>query len=371
MQRSKGLALPWGVEESSVSEMKLRIFDALRPILALTIGLSLGAMVTIFAGENPLQILGLLARSAFGSRYDAGMSLFYATPLLFTGLSVALAFRAGLFNVGAEGQLAVGALAAAATGILLPHLSSVIAMPLAFLTAFIAGGIWGGIAGALKVWRGSHEVITTIMLNFVAAGVVSYLTLYRLRDTSVQQPETLPVGDGYRLGLWSGFEDAPVSFALIVGLVLCGGVAIFLTRTVTGFRIRAVGENPEASARAAIHVGAMQVVAMGLAGGLAGLAGLFDVLGPSGKFKLGFSADYGFTGIAVALLGRSRPLGVCWAALLFGALHKGAADLDFETDNVTRDLATVLQAMVILTVCADGLWDAWRQHLARSRVVAT
>ena len=114
----------------------------------------------------------------------------------------------------------------------------------------------------------------------------------------------------------------------------------------------------------------IRIAAMALAGGIAGLAGLFDVLGPSGKLKLGFSADYGFTGIAVALLGRSRPFGVVLAALLFGALHKGAADLDFETDHVTRDLATVLQAMVILTVCADGLWDAWRNRLTRGKVGA-
>ena len=347
-----------------------QVFDTLRPLLALAIGLILGASVTVFAGENPVDVLALLIRSALGSRYDAGMSLFYATPLLFTGLSVALAFRSGLFNVGAEGQLLVGAMAAASVGILLPSLSASLAVPLALVVAFTAGAGWGAIPGVLKVWRGSHEVITTIMLNFVAAGLVSYITLYRLRDVAEQSPETLMVGPGYRLASLPGFEDAPLSVALLGGLLMAGMVTVFLARTVTGFRLRAVGENPEASRRAAINVGAIRIAAMALAGGIAGLAGLFDVLGPSGKLKLGFSADYGFTGIAVALLGRSRPFGVVLAALLFGALHKGAADLDFETDHVTRDLATVLQAMVILTVCADGLWDAWRNRLTRGKVGA-
>jgi simple sugar transport system permease protein len=353
-----------------MAERAVRIFDVVRPLVALVLGLVLGASVTAFAGENPLHVLSLLGLSAFGSLYDVGMSLFYATPLLFTGLSVALAFRGGLFNIGAEGQLVLGAMAAAAVGIVAPGLPPPVALPLAFAAAFVAGAAWGAIPGALKAWRGSHEVITTIMLNFVAAGIVSYVTLYVLRNPSEQSPETLPVGEGFRLPALPGFEDAPVSAALLVGLVGAVAVGVLLARTVTGFRIRAVGENESAAARAAIGVGRMRVATMALAGGVAGLAGLFDVLGPSGRFKLGFSADYGFTGIAVALLGRSRPLGVVGAALLFGALHKGAADLDFETENVTRDLATVLQAMVILTVCADGLWDAWRSRLTRRKATA-
>lgn len=351
-----------------MSERGLWWFEHLRPVLALLLGLILGAAVTAFAGENPAAILWLLARSALGSAYDIGQSLFYATPLLFTGLAVALAFRAGLFNVGAEGQLQIGAFAATALGILLPNLPAIIALPLAWAVAFLAGALWGALAGGLKVWRGSHEVITTIMLNFIAAGLVSYGTLYLLRDVAEQSPQSLPVGEGYRLAIFTGFDDAPVTAALLCGILAAVVVAILLNQTVLGYRIRAVGENAEAAALAAIPVAAVQLGSMALAGGLAGMAGLFDVLGPSGRFKLGFSSDFGFVGIAVALLGRSRPLGVVAAALLFGALHKAAADLDFETENITRDLATVLQAMVILTVCADGLWDLWRQRLAPSKV---
>lgn len=353
-----------------MSKRLLWLLVSLRPLIALILGLGLGTAVTALAGENPLAILLLLMRSALGSPYDIGQSLFYATPLLFTGLSVAVAFRAGLFNVGAEGQLQVGAFAAAAVGVLFPGLPSVVALPLAWIVAFIAGASWAALAGVLKVWRGSHEVITTIMLNFIAAGLVSYGTLYLLRDTTEQAPQTLPVGDSYRLALFSGFDDAPVTAALLCGVAAAVLVAVLLGRTVFGYRLRAVGENAVAAAYSAISVARIRLLSMALAGGLAGMAGLFDVLGPSGRFKLGFSSDYGFIGIAVALLGRSRPLGVVAAALLFGALHKAAADLDFETEHITRDLATVLQAMVILTVSADGLWDIWRRRLEQTKVRA-
>jgi ABC-type uncharacterized transport system permease subunit len=338
-----------------------RIIRPIQPIIAVAIGLGLGLLVTTIAGENPAHVLKVLAKSAFGSPYDIGMTLFYATPMIFTGLSVAIAFHSGLFNIGAEGQLTFGALATAAVGALIPTCPWPLAPVLACLAGFAGGALWGAIPGWLRAKRGSHEVINTIMLNFVAAGLASYVTLYLLKNPETQNPETMPVGAGYMLKRFALFGEAPFSSAFFIALVAAFLVWLLLWRTVLGYELRAVGQNESAARAAGINASRARIIAMTLAGGLAGLVGLGEVLGNAGKFKLGFSPDFGFIGIAVALLGRNKPLGIVFAAILFGALHKGTADLDFETEHVTRDLSLILQALVILSVSADGLWDWFRK----------
>ena len=172
---------------------------ALRSVLGVTLGLALGLVVTAIAGESPWTVLTILAKSAFGSLDDFAMTLFYATPLIFTGLSVAIAFHAGLFNIGAEGQLTFGALSAAAVGMLFPSVPGPFAPLLGVLAAFCGGAVWGFLPGWLRARSGSHEVITTIMLNFVAAGLASWVTLFVLRNTETQNPETKPIGAEYLL----------------------------------------------------------------------------------------------------------------------------------------------------------------------------
>ena len=327
-----------------------------QPILAVVLGLALGLGVTALAGENPWRVFKILVHGAFGTRNDFGMTLFYSTPLIFTGLSVAIAFHAGLFNIGAEGQLTMGALAAAAVGALWPGMPSMVAPVLAGLGAILAGMIWGAIPGWLRARRGSHEVINTIMFNFIAAGLASYVTLYLLKNPESQNPETRHVGANYLLHPFDFFNGAPVSAALLLALVAAVLVWVFLWRTALGFEIRAVGQSESAARAAGIDTARIRIVAMALAGGLAGMVGMGEVLGNSGNFRVGFSAEYGFLGIAVALLGRNQPLGIVAAALLFGALHKGAAALDMDTEHVTKELSLILQALVILSVSADGLW---------------
>jgi general nucleoside transport system permease protein len=329
----------------------------LQPFLALLLGLSLGLAVTWFAGENPWHVFRILVQGAFGSGYDFGMTLFYTTPLVFTGLSVAFAFHAGLFNIGAEGQLTMGALAAAAVGAQWPGMAWPWAPVLAGLAALVAGTVWGAIPGWLRARRGSHEVINTIMLNFIAAGIASYVTLYLLKNPASQNPETRPVGPGYLIHQFAWFGGAPVSLALPLAVVTAFLVWSFLWRSARGFELRVVGQSESAARVAGIDPARVRILALAVAGGLAGLVGVGEVLGNAGKFRVGFSPEYGFMGIAVALLGRNHPGGVVAAALLFGALHKGAADLDLETDHVTRELSLVLQALIILAVSADGLWD--------------
>jgi ABC-type uncharacterized transport system permease subunit len=349
------------VEEEWSSGLALRgpkrVKKIAQPVLAAALGLALGLALTWVAGENPWHVLCVLAKGAFGSGYDFGMTLFYTTPLVFTGLSVAVAFHAGLFNIGAEGQLTLGALAAAAVGAIWPALAWPLAPLFAGLAAIAAGTLWGAIPGWLRARRGSHEVINTIMLNFIAAGLASYVALYLLKNPASQNPETRPVGTGYSIHQFGLFGGAPVSLALPLALLAADAVWVLLWRTSLGFEIRAVGQSESAARAAGIDPGRIRIVALALAGGLAGLVGIGEVLGNAGRFKVGFSPEYGFMGIAVALLGRNQPGGVLGAALLFGALHKGTAELDLETEHVTRELSLVLQALIILAVSAEGLWS--------------
>jgi simple sugar transport system permease protein len=200
-------------------------------------------------------------------------------------------------------------------------------------------------------------VINTIMLNFIAAGLTSYLVLYHFKTTENQNPETPMIAPQFALSKWTWFGDVPLNSAFVLALVTAVFVWILLWRTTLGYEIRAVGDNEEASRTVGIDSARIRMIAMALAGMVAGMVGINEILGNAGKFKMGFSPDYGFIGIAVALLGRNRPLGVVCAALLFGALHKGAAALDLETEKVTRDFSLVLQALIILTVSATGFWD--------------
>lgn len=335
----------------------MKLLRFFQPILAILAGLALGLVVTSFAGESPLHVLHVLAEGAFGSGYDFGMTLFYATPLVFTGLSVALGLQAGLFNVGAEGQMLMGAMAATATGILFPNVPWPLAPLFALLAAFLAGGAWGAIPGWLRASRGSHEVINTIMLNFVAAGLTSWMTLYLFKNPDSQSPETRAIGPGYMLSHLSIFGDAPVSSAIFVAILVVGLVWFFMNKTVLGYEIRAVGTNENAARAGGISPGKMRILAMALSGGLAGLVASGEIMGSSYRFKMGFSPGFGFIGIAVALLGRGKPVGIFFAALLFGALHKGSLDLDLETDFISQELSLILQAFIILAVSADGFWS--------------
>jgi ABC-type uncharacterized transport system permease subunit len=320
----------------------------------LAIGLAIGLGIAAMAGESPLHVLMIIGKSAFGSRYDLGVTLFYCTPLIFTGLSVALAFHAGLFNIGAEGQLNIGTLAATVAALSFPGLPPVIAPLFAVGCGMIAGGFWAWIAGWLRTMRGSHEVITTIMLNFIASALTSWAITAHLQNPASQNPETHSVAEAYffrtvdPLAKW--FGDAPVSLAFPCAVIIAILVWVFLYRTPYGFELRACGQNERSAAASGINVAKTRQIAMFLAGALASCVALGEVFGSAGKYKLGFSPDYGFIGIAVALLARNNPFGILFTAFLFAALHKGAADLDIETENITRDLSLVIQALVILAV---------------------
>ncbi|AFY00141.1 ABC transporter permease [Bdellovibrio bacteriovorus] len=333
----------------------------MKRVFGFFLGLTLALLLTLFAGENPWNVFMILVRSAFGSMYDLGLTLSYTTPLIFCGLSVAIGFHAGLFNIGAEGQLTMAVVTTAAIGVLFPQIPFPLAPVIALLAGLVAAGLWGWIAGWLRAVRGSHEVIITIMMNFIAAGLASWFTLKIIPNPESQNPETAMVAPQYMFKDYDLiarlFPDTPANASLGFAVVLAVLMWIFLWKTTWGFELRAVGSNPEAAHRAGISEKKVRILAMTLAGVMAGFVALSEVLGSAGQYRIGFSPDYGFIGIAVALLASNNPLGIIVAAFLMGALHKGASDLDLETTTITRDFSRIIQALVILGVVAQGYWE--------------
>jgi general nucleoside transport system permease protein len=329
-------------------------------LLGLILGLVIGLSTTWLAGENPFNIFSILVRSSVGSNYDLGLTIFYSTPLIFTGLAVALTFHGGMFNIGAEGQLTMGVLGATIAGVAWPNLTFPWAPLLAIVFAVVFAGSWAAIAGWLKAYRNSHEVIVTIMLNFIAAGLASWVVLYKIPSTESQNPESAVVGQGYLLAsidpVAQFFTDTPANISIIIAILAAIACWYLLAHTPFGFKIKAVGQNSLASEFAGIDSKKIQCLSFTIAGALAGLVAVNEVLGSSGRFRIGFSPEYGFMGIAVALLARNHPLGIIASAFLFGALHKGTSDLDMETASITRDFSKILQAIIILSVSAHGLW---------------
>jgi ABC-type uncharacterized transport system permease subunit len=333
--------------------MKLNLRELLIPLVALAIGLGGALAIAAILGESPVLVLKVLLAGAFGSATQFGYSLFYATPILLTGLAVSWAFRAGLFNIGAEGQMALGGIAMAAFGIAFPNLPAVIAIPLVLVSAFAVGGLWGAIAGWIKAKRGCHEVLTTILLNFIAYGLSSFFILAVLKNPTSQVPETAVIGSGYQIAQmsWLG-GTSPLNWSLLLSISLVGIYGFIFKRTRLGFYQRLAGGAPEVGRRAGISMDRQTIIAMFISGGIAALAAASPVLGFAYKTREGFTSNAGFVGIAVALLGRNSPIGLLLSAFLFGVLTKGALDLDLDTRFVSRDLATVIQAFIVLAVAS-------------------
>lgn len=328
------------------ADLRRRLLLGAAPVLAVALSLAVGAIFIFAIGENPLAIYALMLRQSLGTGYGLGQTLFKATPLIFTGLAVALGFRAGLFNIGVEGQLYLGGLAAALTGAALAGLPALVLLPLALLAATAAGSAWGVIPGVLKARFGAHEVINTIMLNFIAFALASFVGRFVFEPATVR---TATVGAGAEIArldvLLPALRGSPVNFSLLVALGVAAGTGLLLFGTRLGYELRAVGLNAPAAQYGGVSIGRTQVVAMALSGGIAGLGGVNFVLGYKHYFELGFSAGAGFLGIAVALLGRNHPVGVVVAALFFGALSYGGLVIN---QRVPKELVEVLQALVIL-----------------------
>ena len=323
----------------------------------MTIGLALlaafiaGSLLILLVGESPLRVYKLLILSTWGSNYGIGQVLFKATPLILTGLSVALAFKVGLFNIGAEGQLVAGSFATALCGAYLPPSTpGPIAVFLCIAAGMVAGGMVGAIPGLLKARYGAHEVINTIMLNFIVSAMVLWAgnALFFVAHTT----HTRTVIESARMS-HLGFPGSAANTSLILALVIALVVHLFLTRTRRGFEWRAVGFGLRAAENAGVSIAGAMVGAMTLAGALAGAVGANYVLGYKHYFERDIGAGTGFMGIAVALLGRGHPAGIVAAAFLFATLSHGGLGV---SELVPKELVEILQAVIILAVAAAAAY---------------
>ncbi len=342
------------------------------PAAAVITALAAGAVIMLATGIDIATIgrsFVALLDGSVGSANAVSETLTAAAPLILAGLGVAIGFRAGLFNIGAEGQLLMGGMASLVIGFSLTGLPLLVHLPLALVAGAAAGALWGSIAGWLRASTGAHEVITTIMLNFIALRLVDYL----LRNPPIQKPGrndpiSKSVLDSASLpGLldWLG-ATYRVNAGILLALLMTVVVAWFMFRSTIGFEFRAAGASPDTARYAGVRIGRTIVAAMAAGGALAGLAGATQVLGVLGRASPGFSAGLGFEAIAVALLGRSHPVGVLLAGLLFGALEAGGRQMQVQA-GVSIDLITVIQALIVIFVAAPLLVRQLYPFLLRGR----
>lgn len=316
-------------------------------ILAFLSASAVGALLVGASGHSSVDAFSTIWHGAVGNAYSFSETLLKTAPLIFTGLSVALAFRAGIWNIGADGQFIFGALIGTAFGVKATHLSAPLLFVLMFLGAFVAGAFWGALAGWLRERRGVSEVITTIMLNVIALQILGSAVHGPLQEAAQTYPQSDRLAETARLAqFWPGTR---LHSGVIVAVLLAGISWLVLFRLPFGFRLRVIGQNSKAARFSGMNVSQHVVAAIALSGGLAALGGVVEVAGVTHRLYENISPGYGYTGIAVAMLGRLHPLGVLPAAFLFGALESGARALQRDM-GISPVLAEVIQGMVILFV---------------------
>jgi len=331
----------------------------LLPLLNLLLALGLTAALMAAIGRDPVAALRALAIGSLGSADAFGYTLYYTTDLIFAGLAVAVAFQGGLFNIGVEGQASLAGIGVALAMLGLEHLPAWLSIPAAILAGAAFGAAWGALPGWLQARRGSHIVITTIMLNIVAASLMVYLLVNVLIAPGSMAPETRR----FSAALPRLAAIAPVNLALPFAILAALLVWLLLWRTPWGYALRVLGESPEVARYAGIAPVPMVVGVMALSGALASGIAVNELLGAQHRLLLGFTGGAGFTGIAVALMGRNHPAGILLSGLLFGALTQGGAELAFDVPDVPSEIVVLIQGLVILLAGAMG--NLLRPALAR------
>lgn len=326
------------------------------PLISLFLAFALSGLVILAIGENPLEALQMMVTGALGSTYGWGYTLYYATNFMFTGLAVAVAFHARLFNIGGEGQATLGGLGVALVCLSFEWTHWTLALIAAMAGGALFGAAWAAIPAWLQAKRGSHIVITTIMFNFIAAAVLNYMLVNVLRPDGAMDPATARFPEGTNLPTLHDMlavfgipfsKAAPVNISFLIALLACFLVWLLIWRTRLGYEIRAFGHSESAARYAGISGVRITMIAMLISGGLAGLMAINNVMGEAERLVLNSVEGAGFIGIAVALMGRSHPFGVALAAILFGFLYQGGAELALFT-SIPRELIVVIQALVIL-----------------------
>lgn len=327
------------------------------PLINVAVAFLVAGLVVLAVGESPVEAARLMLRGAFGYGEGFGFTLYYTTSFILTGLAVAVAFHGGLFNIGGEGQAYLGGLGVAIVALSLDGTFPwYVNLPLAMVASFFFGAIWAFVPAILQARRGSHVVITTIMFNFIAAATMTYLIVEVLRPVGAMAPETrqfLEGGQLPKLGLlfeWFGFDlgGAPLNVTFFVALFAAFAVWVLIWRTRLGYEIRVLGHSPKAALYAGMRQTRLIVIIMMISGGLAGMMALNPVMGDQYRLQIDFPAGAGFVGIAVALMGRGHPAGILPAALLFGVLYQGGAELAFDMPAISRDMIVIIQGLVIL-----------------------
>ncbi len=321
----------------------------LPPVVALLVALVIGDLLILSVGQPPGAVYRLLLQGTWGNAYGLGQVLFKATTLTFTGLSVALGLRAGLFNIGAESQLAAGGFVVALVALLLPAgTPALLAIPIGIVAAALGGGLVGAVPGVLKARAGAHEVIVTIMLNFIVLAVLNWIVAAHLHVPETLHTPDIRAGTVPRLAdLFPLFHGSAANLSVLLALAAAAYVGWYLFRTRRGFELRAVGLQPDAAEAGGVSVGGVWSRAFAISGALAGLGGVNFVLGYKHYYEDGFASGAGFMGVAVALVGRNHPVGVVVAALLFATLSQGGLAIHA---LVPKQMVEVLRAVVILAV---------------------
>ncbi|SPJ27894.1 hypothetical protein TRM7615_01388 [Falsiruegeria mediterranea M17] len=326
------------------------------PVISLILAAILSALVIVAIGEDPVEAVNLMVTGALGSTYGWGYTLYYATNFMFTGLAVAVAFHARMFNIGGEGQAMLGGLGVAMVCLYVPWPHWSLALLAACAGAMIFGAAWAAVPAYLQAKRGSHIVITTIMFNFIAAAVLNYMLVNVMRPqgsmdpASARFPEAVHLPTLHELLAPIGIsfsKAAPANVTLLVAILACFVVWALIWRTRLGYEIRAYGHSETGALYAGISPVKITMIAMLISGALAGLMATNNVMGEAERLVLNSTEGAGFIGIAVALMGRSHPFGVFLAAILFGFLYQGGAELALWT-SIPRELIVVIQALVIL-----------------------
>ncbi len=327
------------------------------PLINIALAFLVSGMIIYLIGENPFAAMEVLVRGAFGDSEVIGYTLYYATNFIFTGLAVAVAFHAMLFNIGGEGQAYIGGLGVAlvllAFDTVLPFW---VLLPLAMGAAIVFGAAWAAIPAYLQAYRGSHIVITTIMFNFIASNLMVYLLVNVFIVPGSMSPESrvfdasawLPSLHDLLAKIGIHIESSPLNLSFLIALAAGVFVWLFVWHTRWGYALRTVGFSAPAAEYAGISSKKIIMMAMLISGALAGMAGINEVMGVQHKLLLDFVAGYGFTGIAVALMGRNHPAGIVLSSILFGALYQGGAELAFDMPNISREMVTMIQGLIIL-----------------------
>ncbi len=329
---------------------------ALVPALTVITAFLVSGLVVLAIGENPLEAIGLLLKGALGSKAGWGYTLYYTTSFIFTGLAVAIAFQAGLFNIGGEGQATLGGLGVVLFVFSFEFLPALLLVPLGVIGAALFGAAWAFVPGYLQAKRGSHVVITTIMFNFIAATLMVYLLVNVMGRPGSMAPETRNIAphavaipmNVFLAQFGIAFPKTPLNVSFFLALIAAVAVWLLVWHTRLGYEIRVVGASPPAAVYAGISPARITMITMAISGGLAGMLAVNEIMGLQYRLLLEFSAGAGFVGIAVALMGRAHPLGVVLAAFLFGVLYQGGTELSFDKPAITRDMIVVIQGFVIL-----------------------